>query len=134
MKKRTPTTYAQILHELLLDVKDDSLNKTLKTYVSFLSKEKALGKIKDIVKSFEKLEHKESSSAHGVLYLANKTSEYHIGEIKKQIKEILKVENLFLEEKVDKDLIAGWKLKTENYLVDGSLSGRISKLRQAVTK
>lgn len=134
MKKGSITQYAEILYALTEGQNANEIPKILKTYLAFLSRKKALGKIKKILDKFEIIESEKKGIVNAQLISANPLTASEKSEIKNVLLDELKIKEVILNEKIDEELIAGWKIKTENYLIDGSTRGKLNKLQLALTK
>lgn len=134
MKKGSITQYAEILYALTEGQSANEIPKILKTYLAFLSRKKALGKIKKILDKFEIIESEKKGIVNAQLISANPLTTSEKSEIKNVLLDELKIKEVILNEKIDEELIAGWKIKTENYLIDGSTRGKLNKLQLALTK
>lgn len=134
MKKGSITQYAEILYALTEGQNANEIPKILKTYLAFLSRKKALGKIKKILDKFEIIESEKKGIVNAQLISANPLTTSEKSEIKNVLLDELKIKEVILNEKIDEELIAGWKIKTENYLIDGSTRGKLNKLQLALTK
>lgn len=134
MKKGSMTQYAEILYALTEGQNANEIPKILKTYLAFLSRKKALGKIKKILDKFEIIESEKKGIVNAQLISANPLTTSEKSEIKNVLLDELKIKEVILNEKIDEELIAGWKIKTENYLIDGSTRGKLNKLQLALTK
>lgn len=134
MKKGSITQYAEILYALTEGQNANEIPKILKTYLAFLSRKKALGKIKKILDKFETIESEKKGIVNAQLISANPLTTSEKSEIKNVLLDELKIKEVILNEKIDEELIAGWKIKTENYLIDGSTRGKLNKLQLALTK
>lgn len=134
MKKITTNEYAEILFELTDGKSGKELETALKTFTVFLSKNKSIGKLEEIEKTFIKLIDEKHGIVRGKISVAQKLSKHELDEISKGIEKMFNAKEVILEEIENEKLIAGWKVKTENYLVDGSLRGRIDKLGLALSK
>jgi F-type H+-transporting ATPase subunit delta len=62
---------------------------------------------------------------------ADEFSKEELNSIKKSLESSLK-QSIDLKVKVDKDLIAGLVIETEEYIIDNSLRGRLNKMRQVL--
>jgi F-type H+-transporting ATPase subunit delta len=134
MKRGSITQYAEILYALTEGQKANDIPKILKTYLAFLSRKKALGKMKKILEKFEAIESDKNGTLRAQLVSANPLTDAEKKEITNVLLDEMKVKDIILSEKIDENLIAGWKIKTENYLIDGSTRGKLNKLQLALTK
>ena len=134
MKKGSITSYAEILHHLTRGVSTEELPKILRAYISFLSRKKALGKMKKILERYEKIGRGEDGIVDALLITATKLTEHEKKEITSALKRETKASEVELQEKIDETLIAGWKIKTDEYLIDASTKGKLTRLQIALTK
>ncbi len=134
MKKGSITSYAEILHHLTRGVSTEELPKILRAYISFLSRKKALGKMKKILERYEKIGRGEDGIVDALLITATKLTEHEKKEITSALKRETNASEVELLEKIDETLIAGWKIKTDEYLIDASTKGKLTRLQIALTK
>ena len=134
MKKGSITGYAEILHHLTRGVSAEELPKILRAYISFLSRKKALGKMKKILERYEKIGRGEDGIVDALLITATKLTEHEKKEITSALKRETNASEVELQEKIDETLIAGWKIKTDEYLIDASTKGKLTRLQIALTK
>lgn len=134
MKKNSTTEYADILHEISKGHSVEDVSKIIHTYARFLKKRRMLGKMDKILEKFEKIATGQKKIVYAKLVLPEKISESHEKEIVRIFKKEVSADDVEVETKIDKKLIAGWKIKTDEYLIDASLSGRINRFRQALLK
>lgn len=134
MKKHSITEYADILYEVSKGHNVEDVSKIVHTYARFLKKRKMLGKLDSILTKFEKIASGQQKIVYAKLVTPEKISESHEKEIVRIFKKEVGADDVEVDTKIDKSLIAGWKIKTNEYLIDASLSGRINRFRQALTK
>ena len=134
MKKGSITSYAEILHHLTRSAGVEELPKILRAYVAFLSRKKALGKIKKIIEKYEKIGRGEQGIVEALLITATKLTEHEKKEITGALKRETKASEVEIKEKIDETLIGGWKIKTDEYLIDASTKGKLNRLQIALTK
>ncbi len=134
MKKISTNEYAEILFEITHDKSGKELEKALKVFTSYLSRNKSLGKFEEIKKSFVSLVDGKHGVVRGKIFTAQKLHRDELSEISKSLEKTFNAKEIILEEIEDDKLVAGWKIRTENYLIDGSVRGRIDKLGLVLTK
>lgn len=134
MKKNSTTEYADILHEISKGHSVEDVSKIIHTYARFLKKRRMLGKVDKILEKFEKIATGQQKIMYAKLMTPEKISESHEKEIVRIFKKEVAADDVEIETKIDKKLIAGWKIKTNEYLIDASLSGRINRFRQVLNK
>lgn len=134
MRKESPTEYAHILLELTREKNGEDLKKAIWTFLSYLSKQKAYGWIDEITEAFKELKDKEEGVVDATLYSAEKLTDHAKHEIVEALKKETKAEKVELIEKIDETLIAGWKIRTKEFMIDGSVKGRLKQLEAELTK
>jgi F-type H+-transporting ATPase subunit delta len=125
MSKLLPSQYAKILFSLTNAVPKDKLDEVIKEFFLFLKEERVLSKAKYIIREFEKFSKKQE----GITELEIISSQ----ELKKE--EIDKIVKVFTKKaevktKVNKDLIGGIIIKTDNMILDASVKTQLNKLKQ----
>jgi len=124
MKKRTDKQYAKILYGLTTGVKEKDLTEYINVFVNLLKKEQKIKHIDKIIKEFVDLSKKEQGIEKIEIITASKVS----GEIVKKIEKIFgdKTEST---EKLDKNILGGFIIKTENKILDASLKTQLKQLK-----
>jgi len=134
MRKLGTTEYAEILFALIEGKSDTEAKVALKVFSGFLVKHKAAGMIDDIRKAYERLIDKKEGRVRGTIGVAAKLSESERKEIESAVKKLFHTKEIVLEEKMDETLIGGWRVRTDEYLIDASLKGRLDRLKTTLTK
>lgn len=134
MKKITTKEYAEILYELTNNKSTDEIKSSLKIFTAFLVKNKSVSLVDEIEKSYVRLTDSKNNVIRGKITTAQKLNRNELEEINKNVEKIFNAKEVILQEIEDKKLIGGWKIKTENYLIDASVRGRIDKLGLVLTK
>ena len=134
MKKHSTTEYADILYKVSKRQNKENITKIKHTNAQIQKKRKMLGKLDSILTKFEKIASGQQKIVYAKLITPEKISESHEKEIIRIFKKEVGADDVEVDKKIDKTLLAGWKVKTNEYLIDASLSGRINRFRQALTK
>lgn len=112
--------YAQILHKLLKETKEDNLDEAIKVFADFLKKNNDLKLADKIMEEF--LSYKEKK-----VYIE---SAFPLSDdAKKEFKKFGEI-----EEKIVKSLIGGVRVRIGDTLIDGSINGKLEKLKLAMNK
>ena len=119
-----PRTKARILDELVGDA-----DELVRNFLRLTAEKGRIGAIEEIVREFERLVAAEERRLNVALTTAYELSDEDAGEIVKQIEQASgrKVE---ATRSVDPDLIGGMVLEAGSLRVDGSVRGRLERLRQ----
>lgn len=134
MRKVGTTEYAEILFELTNNKSEAEVQKSLQVFTVYLAKQKALGKIAEIQKAYERLMDGKEGRVRVLLTTPEKLDIQTMTEVKQAIEKSFEAASVDLEEKIDTTLIGGWKARTDNYLIDASIRGRLNRLKMILTK
>ena len=121
----TPRNYAIILYELISELKEENLDKTVRVFVGMLKKNNDLILGGKIIREFE--DYQKEKIGIKKIYITSG----------KELSEGFKKELALLGEvkgKVDSSLIGGVKIMIGDTLIDGSISTRLEKLKLTMTK
>ena len=124
MKKRTNRQYAQILWDSTLDAKGKDLEEILKNFVLLLVKEQKFKQTDKIIVEFEKYAKKQSGIVEIEVTTASEIGNKTLSEIKKVFGDKVEAEN-----KIDKSILGGVIVKTEDKILDGSLRTQLKNLK-----
>jgi len=124
MKKRTNKQYAQILWDSTLGAKGKDLEEILKNFVLLLVKEQKFKQTDKIIVEFEKYAKKQSGIVEIEVTTASEIGNKTLSEIKKVFGDKVEAEN-----KIDKSILGGVIVKTEDKILDGSLKTQLKKMK-----
>lgn len=125
MPKLLPKQYGKILYESTKGLKGTELENTIKNFLLFLQREQMLSKAPYIMEEFKKYAKKQEGIETIEITSIRDLSQNEVKEISKHFGE--KVEASVV---VDKRLIGGVTIRTENTILDGSIKGQLGKLKQ----
>lgn len=134
MRKVGTTEYAEILFELTSGKSDADIQKAIKVFTGYLAKQKALGSAGDIQKAYERLVDSKEGRVRVTLATPEKLDSGTVAEIQQTMQKTFEASSVELQEKIDTSLIGGWRARTEDYLIDASLKGRLDRLKATLTK
>jgi F-type H+-transporting ATPase subunit delta len=126
--------YAQGLFAAIDGQTGVAMTEALANFVRLLAANGAISRSKAIIFEFEKLWQIAKSAVYGQLVSARRLSDESLFMIETYVKEATGVKNVHLENKLDKNLLAGFVLSYGDYIIDGSAKGMIGKLRTELTK
>ena len=127
MAKNTPKQYAIALHKTTAGLTGKSLEEALKQFVILLAKDHRLKQADTIIAEFIKYSKKEEGIMEIEITTAGNLDEKTINNIKKSFGE--KVEATI---KIDKTILGGIKIKTEDRILDASLKTQLLKLKESI--
>ncbi len=125
MAKLLPKQYGKILYESTKGLEGVELEKVIHGFLVFLREEQMLSKTDFIMKEFERYAKKQDGVEMIEITSARELTQNDIKEISKHFGE--KTEATV---RVDKKLIGGIMIQTDNTILDGSLKGQLEKLKQ----
>ena len=116
--------FAEALYELTKDVEGEELTKVLTGFVRLLSSNQKLKQADNIIKEFEIYSKKQE----GIVSIEITSARKLDNEVIDQIKEVFgkKVE---ADEVVDKKMLGGISIRTEDKILDGSLKTQLNTLK-----
>ena len=89
--------------------------------------------LKAINKKYQKLMQESTGYVNVTAVTVNQLNESELSNLKSNIKEKVN-SNINIDNVVDKTILGGIKLKVGNTLIDGSLSTKLEKLKQSMSK
>lgn len=127
-KKITNQQFAQALYEAAMGLKGEKLRQALERFIFLLIKNHKLKKAKKIIAEFIKYSKKQDGVAEISVASARKLEKHTLDLINKSFGG--KTE---MTEDIDKNLLGGVRIKTEDKIFDGSLKRQLNKLKQSMT-
>lgn len=105
-----------------------NLNKEFKNFLLILIKRYRFKFLDKILKKLIKFINEENNISEGIIYTYNKLNLNKINKIEQKISKLLN-KKVSLVNKVDKNIIVGFKVKVEDEIIEDTLSSRIEKLK-----
>lgn len=125
--------YAIALYEAVKDNGKKETEKTIDNFLALLKEKNDLGLVGKIFTEFEKYSLKQEGILSGEIVASHRIGE----EIKKNIsKKIIqrldnkKIKELNFKEKMNKELIGGFKIRVDDILIDASIEGVLNKMKR----
>lgn len=134
MRKVGTTEYAEILFELTNGKSDADIQKALKVFTGYLAKQKALASASEIQTAYERLVDSKEGRVRVTLATPETLDSGTVTDIQQTMKKAFEASSVELQQKIDTSLIGGWRARTEDYLIDASLKGRLNRLKMILTK
>ena len=129
MKKIAPKHYAQAL--LRISGEPD-LGAVLDNFLSLVRKNGQLSGLREVLSEYERLALEKKEGIAADLSVAVSENKLKISELAKQIK-IPGIEKFKITARDDKDLLAGFKLRVKDILIDASVKKKITDLKKILT-
>ncbi len=117
--------WGKILYELTRGKEDREKERIIKKMIEILRTKRRLYLLPRILESYQRYLKRKK----GILIFARELDKGILEKIKRSFSEILK-ESKILEIKIDKNIIGGFILKTQNFLIDASLRGIFKKIKE----
>ena len=117
--------------QTLIDVCDDKLNDTAKNLVAVLAENKRLPLLPEIAALFEELKAQLQNTVDVVVTSAHELSSEQADKLAQALKARLN-RDVRLTSEVDESLIGGAVIRAGDLVIDGSVTGKLSKLAEAM--
>lgn len=127
MAKNTPKQYAVALHQTTAGLSGKPLEEVLKQFVLLLARDHNLKQANSIINEFIHYSKKAEGIAEIEITTAGNLDEKTIENIKKSFGD--KVEATI---KIDKTILGGIKIRTEDRILDASLKTQLLKLKESI--
>lgn len=85
----------------------------------------------DVLNEFVRIALNELNIKSGIIYSTILLSNEQILLIEQKVSKLLKA-NVTLKNKIDKDLLGGFKIQVEDYIIDDSMKSRLEKLKETI--
>jgi ATP synthase F1 delta subunit len=124
---------AYALYEATYGKQGKDLNLVLAESVEFLAKKQLLSKAPDILKELEKIIDQKEGIIRAQIHTSTHLTDTQETEIKHQIKERYKANEVHLEIIEDKKLLGGIKIHVADEIIDLTLAHTLSQLQNHLT-
>ena len=124
-KKFSNKQYAEALYEITTTFSGSQLTDALKKFVTILAGNQKLKQASNIIAEFEKYAKKQAGIVEIEVKSARKLDETTLESIKKQFGNQVEA-----TETIDKSLLGGVTVQTEDKILDGSLKTQLRKLNE----
>ncbi len=121
--------YAQALYELTKDKSPEKVGVVIEKFIKNLKQNGLTGKINEIVKKFTEIYNKENNILNAKIITARELDKETVEKIKNNLKERYQVGEIEMETTIDKKLKGGIKIIVGEDILDGSVAGRLKKLK-----
>ena len=118
--------------QLLINSLNNLVSKDTLNFFLLLIDKKRIGIYDEIISEYTHLANEELNIKEGIIETAHPLDSIKIDELEKALsKDGQKVE---LTQKIKKSLISGFKIKFDNYVVDGSMKSKLEKLTETISR
>ncbi len=132
MAKFDINNLADALYEATEGKTHEEQQKLIHAALLMLKKHGALSQTDEFLKRFEKIYDEAHETSRATVTSKNKLTERERHDIKHFIADKHKTEHVVLEEKEDKDLLGGVKIKVGDTLYDASLKTKLKQLEEYI--
>lgn len=126
-----PSLTSQQQAQTLIEVCGDQLNEAAKNLVVVLAENKRLELLPEVAKLFEELKAQLQNTVDVVVTTAYPLSDAQNQQLEQTLKAKLN-RDIRMSSKVDESLIGGAIIRAGDLVIDGSLTGKLSKLAEAM--
>jgi len=126
-----PSLTAEQQAQALLDVCGDKLNEAAKNLVAVLAENKRLSLLPEVSVLFEELKAQLQNTVDVVVTTAFEMTDAQQTKLAESLKAKLKCE-VRMSSEIDESLIGGAIIRAGDLVIDGSLTGKLSKLAEAM--
>ena len=120
----------KIIEKILENINNPENTAKILEFLSFLSTKNSLDKIFQLWPELQKVQKKSQNTLDIEIFSVCELSESEINRIKNLFNKNIK--NININSQIDASLVAGFKIKTENYIVDNSLKKWLEDLSKSI--
>ncbi|XLQ19848.1 MAG: ATP synthase F1 subunit delta [Candidatus Moraniibacteriota bacterium] len=121
--------YANTLYELTDNKSDSEINDVIVQFVEYMKKTGDLKKSQDVVNKFGDIYNDENNIIEATVVSARELTAQEQSKIQSFIKEKYSSDSVVINSVVDKEIKGGIIIKIKDEVLDGSVLGRLRKLK-----
>ncbi|MDO8620075.1 MAG: ATP synthase F1 subunit delta [bacterium] len=129
MAKTSTKDIAKALYESTKDKSGAELTRLLENAVTFLAKNRLLGKSPEILEHLEKIRDKDLGIVSAKVISKNPLTKHTLDEIKKTLRTRYHASDITLHTSEDSSLIGGITIEANDELIDLSLKNKLHQLQ-----
>lgn len=130
MKKLSPKQCAELLYELVRDVKKAEVPVRVEQFFKFLVRGSMLAHSPRIIQAFDELSDEQAGVVRVKVTSARKCSR----SVETTLLKALGAKELAMQEREDPELIGGLRLEIKDLIIDGTVKTQLMKLKRALTQ
>lgn len=131
--KISAAQYAKALFESVNHCSEKELKNNLENFVLILNRDRAFGKISEIIQNFIGIWEKENQELAVELSSARELGPTAKDLIVEYLKNKTGAKKISLQEKLNPDLISGFILRYNSHIIDGSLKNSLNNLKSKLS-
>ncbi len=124
--------YASTLYELTSKKSDSEIDDVIVKFVAYMKKTGDMKKSQDVVNQFEKIYNEKNNIIEASVTSSRILTDNEKMKIQAFIKEKYKANNVIMNNTVKKDIKGGIIVKVGDEILDGSVAGRLNKLKMSL--
>ncbi|HLR59074.1 MAG TPA: F0F1 ATP synthase subunit delta [Pseudogracilibacillus sp.] len=114
----------------LIDTAFNSVHVYIKNELKIMVERRRSDVILPMINEFTNLYNEKNDIAHAVVSSVRELSSDEISNVETTFKQLLNKQSLIIENKVDKSLLGGLRIRIGNTIYDGSLSNKLKRIEQ----
>jgi len=134
MSKISSNNIAQAIYLGLRNKPKEELPQYFKNVIKFLARKKLLLNKNKIIQKIQELVDKDNGVVSAQVYTTHELDTETRATIKTVLIEKYKARDVVLSEKIDKNILGGFKIEIGDEIIDLSLKNKLAKLQEHLTK
>jgi len=132
--KISPRQYAKLIQETTQGLEESQVNEVLSKIIKLIKKNKDKKIVKKIIQQLKKIYLKETGELPIEVISVRKLKENQINMIKEKIaqKNNLSPEKIIISNVIKNEIKGGLIVRIKDRIIDGSLKGKMAKLKKAL--
>ena len=126
--------YANALYELTEGKDESQIDDLITKFVAQMKKMGDIKKAKEVVNQFEAIYNKKNGIVKAVVTTTRKLTDTENDEVMEFIKKKYNVANVEIDTVIDKSIKGGIIIKVGDEVLDGSVNGRLNKLKLSLNQ
>ena len=126
--------YANALYELTEGKDESQIDDLITRFVAQMKKMGDIKKAKEVVNQFEAIYNKKNGIVKAVVTTTRKLTDTENDEVIEFIKKKYNVANVEMDTVIDKNIKGGIIIKVGDEVLDGSVNGRLNKLKLSLNQ
>ncbi len=121
--------YANALYELTQEKSESQVNDLIMKFVAQMKKMGDIKKAKEVVNQFETIYNEKNNIVKAVVTTTRELTDIENNEVTEFVKKKYNVTHVEMDTVIDKNIKGGIIIKVRDKVLDGSVNGRLNKLK-----
>ena len=126
--------YAQTLFSLVDNKNNEEINNIIVKFIAFIKKMGDIKKMQDIVTQFSNIYNEKKGIIEATVVSVRKLDKDELEKTKSFINSKYNAKSVTINNIIDKSIKGGIMIRVEDEIIDGSVSGRLNKLKLSLKK